>query len=119
VALLRRIYAEDVGSGHIRVVCEMVAGSVARPELGRRVMEEMEPWVELCRGRRRACPRGLTARSFINPRELALGGVTFYLGANLVTHLGEGPEAVDRLMAGAERAAGLLELLDPGPGATP
>lgn len=118
VALLRRIYAEDVQSGHIRVVCEMVAGSVARPELGRRVMAEMEPWVTLAEEAVERALEGSPARAFIDPRELALGGVTFYLGANLVTHLGEGPEAVDRLIAGAERAAGFLDLLDPGSGAT-
>jgi AcrR family transcriptional regulator len=114
VALLRRIYAEDVESGHIRVVCEMVAGSVARPELGRRVMAEMEPWVSLAEDAVERVLEGSPARALIDPRELALGGVTFYLGANLVTHLGEGPEAVDRLMAGAERAAGMLDLLGPG-----
>lgn len=114
VALLRRIYAEDVESGHIRVVCEMVAGSVARPELGRRVMAELEPWVTLAADAVERSLEGSPVRSFVDPRELALGGVTFYLGANLVTHLGEGPEAVDRLMASAERAAGLLELLGVG-----
>lgn len=117
VALLRHIYAEDVRSGHIRVVCEMVAGSVARPELGRRVMEEMQPWVALAEEAVERALEGSIARPFVDPHELALAGVTFYLGANLVTHLGEGPETVDRLIAGAERAAGLLELLDPGSGA--
>jgi AcrR family transcriptional regulator len=111
VALLRRIYAEDVESGHIRVVCEMVAGSVARPALGRKVMAEMEPWVTLAEAAVERVLEDSPARAFVDPRELALGGVTFYLGANLVTHLGEGPEAVDRLMAGAERAAGMLDLL--------
>lgn len=118
VALLRRIYAEDVDSGHIRVVCEMVAGSVARPQLGSRVMEELEPWVALAEDAVQRVLRESPLRPFIDPRELALGGVTFYLGANLVTHLGEGPAAVDRLMAAAQRAAGLLELLGPGLGAT-
>lgn len=119
VALLRRIYAEDVESGHIRVVCEMVAGSVARPELGSRVMEEMEPWVALAEKALERVLAGSPLRPFVDPRELALAGVTFYLGANLVTHLGEGPEAVESLIAAAQRAAGMLELLGPGFGAAP
>src|SRR4051812_10941088 len=47
VALLGRIYREDLESGHIHVVSELVAGSVAVPELGPRVVELMEPWLAL------------------------------------------------------------------------
>ncbi|MGI8728558.1 MAG: hypothetical protein ACR2LK_00915 [Solirubrobacteraceae bacterium] len=47
-----------------------------------------------------------------SPRVLARAGVTFYLGANLVTHMSQAPESIDALLAVAERAAGLLELLD-------
>jgi hypothetical protein len=53
----------------------------------------------------------LPVAALASPRELALAGVTFYLGANLVTHMGQAPEAVDSLMAAAERAAGMFELL--------
>lgn len=118
VALLRRIYEQDTESGQIRIVCEMVAGSVAKPELGRGVMTEMEPWVALAE---EAVARVLDRSSLpvamlASPRELALAGVTFYLGANLATHMSQAPESIDALLATAERAAGLLELLDGGQG---
>ena len=45
-----------------------------------------------------------------SPREIALAGVTFYLGANLLAHMGEATDAIDSLIASAERAAGMLEL---------
>jgi AcrR family transcriptional regulator len=113
VALLRSIYEEDSASGQIRVVSEMVAGSVAKPELGRRVMKLMEPWVTLAEEAvaRVMATSPLPVAALASPRELALAGVTFYLGANLVTHMGQAPEAVDSLMAAAERAAGMFELL--------
>lgn len=118
VALLRQIYEEDMASGQIRVVSEMVAGSVARPELGRKVMKLMEPWVILAEDAvtRVLAGSALPVAALASPRELALAGVTFYLGANLVTHMGQAPEAVDALMASAERAAGLLEMLGGGGG---
>jgi hypothetical protein len=47
-------------------------------------------------------------------RELALAGVTFYLGANLVTHLGQGTEAVAELLASAERLAATLSWVGGG-----
>jgi AcrR family transcriptional regulator len=119
VALLRRIYEEDMESGQIRVVSEMVAGSVARPELGREVMKLMEPWVTLAEEAVARVMAGspLPVAALASPRELALAGVTFYLGANLVTHMGQAPAAVDALMAAAERAAGMLDLLGGGGGA--
>jgi AcrR family transcriptional regulator len=117
VALLRGIYEQDSASGQIRVVSEMVAGSVARPELGRRVMTLMEPWVTLAEEAvaRALAGSPLPIAGLASPRELALAGATFYLGANLVTHLGQAPEAVAGLMAAAERAAAMFEPVAPPP----
>src|SRR5688500_5079148 len=42
------IYREDSESGHVAVVSQLVAGSLARPELAKGVLERMEPWVEFC-----------------------------------------------------------------------
>ena len=111
VALLRRIYQEDLESGHIRVVCEMVSAGVARPEIGRRVMELMEPWIGLAE---EAVQEPLADAQLPVPvpaRELAFAAVTFYLGANLVVHLGTDPPAVDGLLGAAEQGAAWLELL--------
>ena len=85
---------------------------MARPELGRRVMALMEPWVTLAEEAvaRVSKDSALPIAMLATPRELALAGVTFYLGANLVTHMGEAPEAIDALMASAERAAGMLDM---------
>lgn len=111
VAMLRRIYEEDTASGHIRVVSEMVAGSVSRPELGRQVMALWEPWVELAEESVTRVLAGSPLATLASPRELALAGVTFYLGANLVTHMGQATETVDSLLATAERLAAMLDLL--------
>ncbi len=47
----------------------------------------------------------------VSSRELALAGVTFYLGANLLTHLEPEPGAVGGLFETAERLAPLADLL--------
>ncbi|MGI8511696.1 MAG: TetR/AcrR family transcriptional regulator [Solirubrobacteraceae bacterium] len=118
VTLLRRIYREDAESGQVRVVCEMVAGSVARPELGREVMALMEPWVALAELAVERVLGDSPVAAIASPHELALAAVTFYLGANLLAHLQGESEAIDGLLAAGERAAGLLDLLNPG-GAAP
>ena len=103
-----RIYAEDRDRGHMTVVSQMVAGSVARPELAREVVARMEPWIELCED---ALQKGLgktPAAEALPLRDLAYAVVTFYLGLNLLTHLDEDRERTEALVA---RLQGLAPLL--------
>jgi AcrR family transcriptional regulator len=109
VAVLGRIYREDLASGHIRVVSELVAGSVAHPELGPRVIELMEPWIELAE---RAIERSLAGSPILelaSPRRLAHVAVTFYLGANLVSQLAPESEDLAGLLDDAARFAPALD----------
>ena len=109
VDVLSRIYREDLASGHIRVVSELVAGSVANPELGPRVVELMEPWIELAE---RAVERSLAGSPILelaSPRRLAYVAVTFYLGANLVSQLAPESEDLAGLLADAARLAPALD----------
>jgi AcrR family transcriptional regulator len=83
------VYAEDRDRGHMTVVSQMVAGSVARPELAREVVARMEPWIELCEDALRKALAGSPAAEAIPLRDLAYAVVTFYLGLNVLTHLDE------------------------------
>jgi AcrR family transcriptional regulator len=106
--VLRRIYADDLASGHIRVVSELVAAGVANAELGARVAALLQPWVAIAED---AVTRGAAGSPLIDlvaPRELALAAVTFYLGANLLTHLLRESAEIDGLIAAAARVAALL-----------
>jgi AcrR family transcriptional regulator len=111
IELLRDIYREDVASGHVRVVSEMVAGSVSRPELAEPVMAQMQPWVQLAERCVERALEGSPLLSIAPPRDLAMAAVTFYLGANLRSHLGSDSPAVEDLLAAGERAAPLLDLI--------
>jgi AcrR family transcriptional regulator len=109
--VLGAIYRDDVASGHIRVVSELVAASVSQPELAPRVIALMEPWLELAeRAAARVAPPDLP----VPPRQLALAAVTFYLGANLLTHLVPEAADVEALLETAARAAPLLDALAAG-----
>ena len=117
VELLARIYEEDVASGHIRVVSELVAASVSQRELAPRVLELMEPWIDLAE---RAIARvlgGSPLAALMSARELAVTAVTFYLGANLLTHLGPDRAVAGVALDAAARLAPLADdLLAPGGG---
>jgi AcrR family transcriptional regulator len=98
LAVMTSIHAEDRDTGHTTVVAQMIAGSVARPELAPEMIARMEPWIELCE---RALAKGLARLGFPVPlplQELAYAVVTFYLGVNLLTHLDE-DRRIDTLFA--------------------
>lgn len=106
---LALIYREDRESGFIRVVAEMVAGSVANPELGPRLVELMQPWIRLAEEGAERALRGSPFEGMASPRELATAAVTFYLGTNLMTQLVPEGAGIDELLATARRLAPLLD----------
>jgi AcrR family transcriptional regulator len=110
----RRIYREDSESGHVAVISQLVAGSMARPELAKGVLERVEPWLDFCEQAIRKVVAGSALEVALPIRELAYGVVSFYLGANLLTHLG-GTGPTEALLERAEALAKPIEsLLRPG-----
>ena len=102
------VYAEDRDRGHMTVVSQMVAGSVARPELAREVIARMEPWIELCEDALRKALAETPAPQVVPLRDLAYAVVTFYLGLNLVTHLDEDRERTEALVTRLQSLAALF-----------
>jgi AcrR family transcriptional regulator len=107
--LLGEIYRDDVASGHIRVVSELVGASVGRPELAEPVVALMQPWLELADATVADVLSDSPLAELASPRDLALAAVTFYLGANLLTHLVPAQADVTRLLETAQRLAPLFE----------
>jgi AcrR family transcriptional regulator len=103
-----RIYAEDRDRGHMTVVSQMVAGSVARPELAKEVIVRMEPWIELCEDALRKALPSSPAAEVVPIRDLAYAIVTFYLGLNLLTHLDEDRERTEALVTRLQALAPLF-----------
>ena len=111
LALMRRIYREDVETGFIRIASEMVAGAVAEPALGPRVVDLMQPWIDLAEESFARVAEGTPLQGVADPAELASAAVMFYLGANLLTQLVPERADVERLLAAGERGAALADLL--------
>jgi AcrR family transcriptional regulator len=110
IAAAARIYREDLESGHIKVLAELIAAASASPELGPEIAARIEPWTRFAR---EAIQRALARSPFrdLAPAdELAHAVVALYLGLELLTHL-EG----DRSQAEAlfQRAAALGSMLAP------
>ena len=111
--LLDRAYREDVESGHVRAVSELVAAAVARPNLAEKVVPLIEPWLELVERAARLALADSPLANVLPPRRLALAAVTFYLGANLLTQLQPQGGDMEELLGAVADAAPLLELLKP------
>ena len=107
-AMARRIYAEDLESGHMAVISQLVAGSFAHPELGPQVVARMEPWIAFGEDAVSRVVSGTPLEGLLAPRELAYAAVTLYLGINLLTQLDADRSRTDRLFAAAERVSALL-----------
>jgi hypothetical protein len=112
LAILGQIYRDDVASGHIRVVSELVGASISRPELAGPVVALMEPWVELAERAIDAALARSPIRELVTARELALAAVTFYLGANLLTQLLPDRNEVSALLEDGGRLAPALALIE-------
>lgn len=105
-ATAARLFEEDRESGHVTVVSQMIAGSIGRPELTPETLMRMEPWLALCEETLERILGSSPLAQTLPTRDLAYAVVTFYLGANLLTHL-EG----DR--ARADELLGRLRELEP------
>jgi AcrR family transcriptional regulator len=103
-----QVYKEDRDQGHMTVVSQMVAGSVAKPELAKELLARMEPWIDLCEEALRKALAQTPVAQAVPLRELAYAVVTFYLGLNLVTHLDEDREQTEALVARLQLLAPLL-----------
>ncbi|HEX6679945.1 MAG TPA: TetR/AcrR family transcriptional regulator [Gaiellaceae bacterium] len=104
LAVLAELHAEDEASGHMRVMSQLVAGSLNRPELGRGLLALMEPWVDLARETlERVLPTGLPSA------DLAYAIVVFYFGLNLISHLDPEDRRPDALLERARELAPFLE----------
>jgi AcrR family transcriptional regulator len=108
LAVARRLYAEDRAGGHITVVSQMVAGSIGRSELAPAVLERMEPWVDLSEDALAKVLAPLGLAELVPIRDLAQAVVTFYLGANLLTHLDPKGSATVRLLRRLEELVPVL-----------
>jgi AcrR family transcriptional regulator len=99
----RSLYEEDRASGHLTVVSQMVAGSLARPELVPPVLEKMHPWLAFAE-----TTIGRLVPPILPARDLAWAAVTFYLGVNLLSNLAADDDRMGALFEQVEKAAPLL-----------
>lgn len=104
----RRIYREDVAGGHITIFTEMVAASLAHPELAPELMARVQPWIDFVESALTRFAGDNPILQLVPPRDVAYSVICFYLGVNLMTHL-EDETRVEGLFDIAQGLAPLLQ----------
>ncbi len=108
MVVARRIYTEDVEGGHITVFSEMVAASLAHPELRPEIVAGAEPWLDFVEGAIRKAAGDSPLLQLLPPREIAYGIICFYLGVNLMTQLDRDNKRIEAVFDLASRVAPLV-----------
>jgi AcrR family transcriptional regulator len=113
VAVAAEIFAEDMASGDIAVLGEMIGGASATPGLGPEVAARIAPWRLFAADAITAGLAGSPLASIIPVDDLAYAVVALYLGVEMLSHL-DGDRTQGTAMFGhLTRLAPLLEALAP------
>ena len=99
IGVARDIYREDLDSGHVTVLTEMIAGSLGHPELRAEILSRVEPWIDFAESVIKRVLTGSPFEALLPSRDLAFAVVAFYLGM----------EQLSQLQPDEDRAAPLFE----------
>jgi AcrR family transcriptional regulator len=107
-ARARRLYAEDVDTGHSTVVAELFAASSGNAVLREKMLARMKPWLEFTEELIRRFLEGSPLAGLIEPRAAAGAVLALYLGMDFLIHLdGDRSRAGDLFDAGDRLASTL------------
>jgi AcrR family transcriptional regulator len=104
----RRLYREDVESGHATVISELLAASLARPELRAELLTRMRPWIALAQSVLEDVAGDTPLATLIPLSDVASALVALYLGLNLLSRLDPASAQAESLFVLMERVAPLL-----------
>jgi AcrR family transcriptional regulator len=105
VARAAEIYREDLESGHIKVLAELIAGASSSPSLGPKIVARMEPWVAFTEEALGRVLSGSPFEPLIPKEDLAFAVVSLYLGVELLAHLDGQLQRAERLIDTCSRLA--------------
>ncbi len=111
IAAATEVYREDLASGHIKVLAEMIAGASSMPELGPAIVRRIDPWIDFAKDAIARVSTTMPLPVPVPPEDAAFGIVALFLGVELLTHLeGDGVRS-DRLFELASQLATMAGLL--------
>ena len=107
VQVATRIYHEDLASGHIKILAELIAGASTDPALGPEITARITPWIEFAREEIDRVTAASPLAQLVPAEDAAYAIVAQFLGLELLTHLDGNTQRAERLFA---LAAGLSSI---------
>ncbi|HEX2294867.1 MAG TPA: TetR/AcrR family transcriptional regulator [Actinomycetota bacterium] len=113
VAIARRLHDEDLESGAVTAVTQLMAAATD-PELGGQILDRIDRWIAIVeRALDRANPAKGTMESVVSPRAAAYAISAMFLGIELLTRLDPERAEADAVFDMMANVAGLIEQLAP------
>jgi AcrR family transcriptional regulator len=106
-----RIYREDLASGHVKVMVELIAGASSDPELAPAIVARVEPWIEFAREQVARFAETSPLGSMAPPQDVAYAVVALFLGLEMLSHLEGDTARTERLFQLADGLAATLTAL--------
>lgn len=116
LAALRELYEEDVATGHIAAVQELVAGAVGSTRLADGVRAEVRRWEDFTETLLVRLLADTPLAGLVPSREAAMAAMAFYLGLEMLTHLDGNRSRAETVFTSAVPLAALLDGLFPRTG---
>jgi AcrR family transcriptional regulator len=99
VQVATAIYHEDLASGHIKILAELIAGASTDPALGPEIAARITPWIEFAREEIERVTVGSPLGQLVPAEDAAYAIVAQFLGLELLTHLDGNTQRAERLFA--------------------
>jgi AcrR family transcriptional regulator len=112
VEIARRLHAEDIESGSVTAVTQLMAAAASDPELGRSILDRFEEWIGLVQ---EALSRAVDAHPLavmVQPREAAYAISALFLGIELMSRLDPERSEAKAVFDMMASIAGLIEQLE-------
>ena len=113
VAIGRRLHDEDLETGAVTAVTQLMAAATD-PELGGQILDRIDRWIGIVEGAlERANPAAGTIETVVSPRSAAYAISAMFLGIELLTRLDPERAEADAVFDMMASVAGLIEQLAP------
>lgn len=109
VHMAAELHAEDMQSGSITLVAQLMAGAASDPEMGEAVVAAFQPWIEAVELALRQVFGGSPIEPFLPYNDMAYGISALFLGLELLAKLSPDSDKDDRVFSMMNMVSGMLE----------
>jgi hypothetical protein len=111
LGLATQIFQDDLDTGYVTVLVEMIGGAASTPGLGAEIASRITPWFTFAQDALDQTFGGTPVASLLPSSDVAYMLVAFYLGLEMLTHLDGDREPALRLFNHAQQFVSLIGTL--------